>query len=52
VKNINVDGMVSFVFFFSDQIKDVTQKVLGALANRDQMTFKQVHEKYNLPLSS
>jgi hypothetical protein len=35
-----------------NEIKDATQKVLGALALREEITIKQMHQKFDLPLDS
>lgn len=33
-----------------NEMKDVTQSVIGYLASAEQVTVKQLHERYNLPL--
>ena len=32
-----------------NEVKDATQVVLGVLANHEQVTVKQMHQKYDLP---
>ncbi|XP_055607981.1 DNA repair protein SWI5 homolog [Uranotaenia lowii] len=43
--------MMDLLHKYND-IKDATQKVLGALAVLEGVTVKEMHEKYNLPLDS
>lgn len=33
-----------------NEMKDVTQTVIGYLASAEQVTVKELHERYNLPL--
>lgn len=33
-----------------NDIKDAMQKIIGALSMVDNVTFKSLHEKYNLPI--
>lgn len=33
-----------------NKLKDATQKIVGAIANKEGKTLKQVHEELNLPL--
>lgn len=33
-----------------NEMKDITQTVLGYLANAQQVTVKELHQRYNLPL--